>query len=63
MADDLNRLVKDRPTPRGLFELLRWLSTCVGTLVMRERNTPIGEMPVERRLIVTDFRRGASNTC
>lgn len=61
MADDLNRLVEDRPTPRGLFELLRWLSTHVGTLAMRERNAPISEKPAERRLIVTDFRRGASN--
>ncbi|PKP65357.1 MAG: hypothetical protein CVT85_06470 [Alphaproteobacteria bacterium HGW-Alphaproteobacteria-7] len=52
--------VTDDAVTTGIEKRLGWLRAHVGTLVRRERNTHIGDMPVEHRLLVTDFEMGAS---
>ena len=46
------------PVTTGIEKRLAWLDSVVGTLIRRPRNVPIGAMPVEQRLLATDFRAG-----
>ncbi|MFW2448805.1 MAG: hypothetical protein ACN4E6_15900 [Qipengyuania pacifica] len=48
----------DDPVTTGIEKRLGWLPSHVGTLVRRPTDLPIGEMPIEQRLIRTDFRYG-----
>ena len=52
--------VTDAPVTTGIGGRLGWLNQHVGSLVRREQNQPIGEMPPEHRLNVTDFQRKTS---
>ena len=48
----------DDPVTTGIEKRLGWLPSHVGTLVRQPTDLPIGEMPIEQRLIRTDFRYG-----
>lgn len=52
--------VTDEPLTTGIEKRLGWLDSHIGTLVKREKNQPIGELAPEHRLVVTDFKMGAS---
>lgn len=51
------RVANDAVTT-GIEKRLAWLETHIGSLVKRERNRPIGDMPEEHRLTVTNFKMG-----